>query len=530
MNARSEADVRSLAILFDVGTSCGLSDVELLERFLDSSEEAAEFAFEGLVVRHGPMVLDVCRKILADAHDAQDAFQATFLILATRAKSIRKQRSVGSWLHGVALRVARRARSDAMRRRAQERRIAEMTTRDIEAGPPSEPDDFRVLHEEVQRLPRKYREPIVLCYLEGMPLEAVAGRLGCPIGTVGVRLMRARERLKDRLGRRGVSAADGLVISSRDGSAILPAALIRSTAGAAVRFTSGGTVSLAAARLASEVLRSMVMIQLAKMSAAVLAGVIAATSYGGLVVHSEMLARRRPAGERVPDGAPFRIGQKVVTKYQAALRDGDQVVEDGSMFRVYAVDQVDGERVRLISEDVSGWVQASEIVPLDEAIDFYTKEIERNPNGGAAYHCRGLIWKLDSQYEKAIADFTEAIRLGPQAYTTLVVRGNTFSERDKYDKALADFTEAIRLDPEYVLAHRGRARLHYAKKEYDKAIIDLNEAIRLDPNYADGYSMRGATWLAKGEWDKVLPDLDEAIRLDSEARCRVHQPSLRLDE
>jgi RNA polymerase sigma factor (sigma-70 family) len=213
MNARSEADVRSLAILFGVGTSCGLSDVELLERFLDSSDQAAEGAFEGLVVRHGPMVLDVCRKILGDAHDAQDAFQATFLILATRAKSIRKQRSIGSWLHGVALRVARRARSDTARRKTQERRIAEMTSRDVEAGPPREPDDFRVLHEEVARLPRKYREPIVFCYLEGMPLEAVAGRLGCPIGTVGVRLMRARERLKARLGRRGGSAPDGLVVA-----------------------------------------------------------------------------------------------------------------------------------------------------------------------------------------------------------------------------------------------------------------------------------------------------------------------------
>jgi DNA-directed RNA polymerase specialized sigma24 family protein len=135
MNARSEADVRSLETLFKVGTHCGLSDAELLERFLSSTDEAAEFAFEGLVVRHGPMVFDVCLKILGDAHDTQDAFQATFLILATRARSIMKQRSVGSWLHGVALRVARRARSDAARRKHQERRIAEMTSRDVEAKP-----------------------------------------------------------------------------------------------------------------------------------------------------------------------------------------------------------------------------------------------------------------------------------------------------------------------------------------------------------------------------------------------------------
>ena len=127
MSVRSEAVVRSLGILFTEGTHCGLTDTELLERFLSRSDETAAHAFEGLVLRHGAMVLDVCNRVLGDPHDAQDAFQATFLVLATRARSIRRQKSVGSWLHGVALRVARRARSDAARRKAHERRIAEMT-------------------------------------------------------------------------------------------------------------------------------------------------------------------------------------------------------------------------------------------------------------------------------------------------------------------------------------------------------------------------------------------------------------------
>ena len=118
---------RFLETLFSAGTACGLSDAQLLERFVARHDETAEAAFESLVLRHGPMVFDIGLKILGNTHDAQDAFQATFLILATRARSIMRQGSVGSWLHGVALRVARRARSDAARRKAHERQIAEMT-------------------------------------------------------------------------------------------------------------------------------------------------------------------------------------------------------------------------------------------------------------------------------------------------------------------------------------------------------------------------------------------------------------------
>src|SRR5262249_46205514 len=154
--------------------------------------------------------LDICRRALGDPHDAEDAFQATFLVLATRARSIRRRKSVASWLYGVALRVARRARADAIRRRAHERRAAEMAGGEV--GPEATDDDrdFRALHEEVERLPGNYREAVVLCYLEGLTLEAAAGRLGCPVGTLGVRLMRARERLRTRLTRRGMERAEGM--------------------------------------------------------------------------------------------------------------------------------------------------------------------------------------------------------------------------------------------------------------------------------------------------------------------------------
>ena len=199
MSGRLGTDSRFLETLFSAGTACGLTDAQLLEQFVARHDETAEAAFETLVLRHGSMVFDIGLKILGNTHDAQDAFQATFLILATRASSIMRRGSVASWLHAVALRVARRARSDGARRKAHEKQIADKTQSEVEPSNQENGHDFEMLHDEVERLPRKYRDVVVLCYLEGMSLEAAAGRIGCPIGTVGVRLMRAKERLKIRL-------------------------------------------------------------------------------------------------------------------------------------------------------------------------------------------------------------------------------------------------------------------------------------------------------------------------------------------
>ena len=193
---------RYLAALFHAGTVAGLGDRVLLERFAerrDASDEAAEVAFAALVERHGPMVLRVCRAVLGDRHEAEDAFQATFLVLASRARSIRRGDSVGSWLHGVALRVANRARWRSARRRHHERRHAEMTaTTEADESHSRVPDDVdRVLHEEIGRLPEKYRRPVVLCYLEGLTHDQAADQLGWPVGTV-----------RRRLAGRGTASAD----------------------------------------------------------------------------------------------------------------------------------------------------------------------------------------------------------------------------------------------------------------------------------------------------------------------------------
>jgi RNA polymerase sigma factor (sigma-70 family) len=182
-----------------------LSDGELLGLFADHRDETAEMAFAALIERHGSMVLRVCRSILQndhDAQDAQDAFQATFLILVRRAGAVRKRESVGSWLHGVALRVSACARTAEALRRRHEQRAAEMAPA-RSAGEPDSHEIAAVLHQELARMPERCRAAVVLCYLEGLTCEAAAQRLGWPVGTVKSRLARGRDRLLRRLIRRG---------------------------------------------------------------------------------------------------------------------------------------------------------------------------------------------------------------------------------------------------------------------------------------------------------------------------------------
>src|SRR5262245_13301756 len=179
------AVLKHLRILFDHGSIGGLSDGQLLDRFGSDHDEAA---FAALVERHGPMVLRLSRQVIGDEHEAQDAAQAVFLVPARRAGSIRRRDSVASWLYRVARRIASRARVVAARRRETEWRGGlRAVPRDEgrEAIPRTE------LYEELDRLPERYRAPLVLCHLEGLTHEQAAQRLRCPLRTVQTRLLRA---------------------------------------------------------------------------------------------------------------------------------------------------------------------------------------------------------------------------------------------------------------------------------------------------------------------------------------------------
>ena len=283
----SVAVMRDIQTLFDSGTASSLSDQQLLEQFATRRDASAEAAFEALVLRHGPMVLRVCRNALGDATDAQDAFQATFLILVRRCGSIRRLESVGSWLYGVACRVAARARVEAARRRAAERGGALRVVTAVEPsdGGPSDSDEYGPLvQEEVRRLPEKYRAVVTLCYWQGLTQEQAAVQLGCPLGTVRSRLARARDLLRRRLARRGLATLAAGVATALGGESVtasiatvawrlapIPTQLIQSTIRAAAQVAAGQATAQVAsgltASLVQRILWSMTMIKIGKMIA-----------------------------------------------------------------------------------------------------------------------------------------------------------------------------------------------------------------------------------------------------------------------
>jgi RNA polymerase sigma factor (sigma-70 family) len=211
------------------------SDARLLEIYLGERDAGA---FAVLVERHGTRVLRVCRQVLGRTPDAEDAFQATFLLLARKAGAIRKRDSLGPWLHGVAHRLAVRARAQAARRRAAEHR-APLRTAEAPAEADVDIDELRrVLHEEIDRLPEPLRAPILLCYLDGRTNDEAARRLGCPPSTLKERLARGRERLRVRLARRGLALTALLLIlllADRAPADPVPPRLVRATVRAAAR-------------------------------------------------------------------------------------------------------------------------------------------------------------------------------------------------------------------------------------------------------------------------------------------------------
>jgi RNA polymerase sigma factor (sigma-70 family) len=225
-----------IAALFKVGAMGSWPDSDLIAQFV-TGEEAKEAAFRILIHRHGPMVLGVCRRVLGDEHAAEDAFQSTFIVFVKKAGGLRDGNRLTNWLYGVALRVAKKERTKAARRRRFERQAA---------GHAREPDpaigrtELRsVIDEEIRRLPERYRLPLVLCHLHGLRHDEVAQRLGCPVGTIESRLSRARARLRDRLSDRGLAPTASVIagILKPPGEHSIAASLVTATSNAAFHLT-----------------------------------------------------------------------------------------------------------------------------------------------------------------------------------------------------------------------------------------------------------------------------------------------------
>jgi RNA polymerase sigma factor (sigma-70 family) len=292
----TSAVLRDVYTLFDLGTLAGLSDRQLLERFAGRADATAQAAFAGLVARHGPMVLGVCRRALNDPNDVNDAFQATFLVLVRKAETVRVEGSLGRWLYGVSRRVSARAKAATTRRSAREVvGVESMTAPDPD---PALRELGAVLDEEIGRLPERFRAAVVLCDMGGLSYDEAAQHLGCAVGTLKSRLSRAREKLRSRLTHRGLApsaVAAGLAFHEQVASAAVPSPLAAATACSAVPT---GVVSAAVKGLAREVLRAMFLTRLIMAAGTTIA---IATLLTGAGVLARQGADPRAPGERKGD-------------------------------------------------------------------------------------------------------------------------------------------------------------------------------------------------------------------------------------
>jgi RNA polymerase sigma factor (sigma-70 family) len=320
-------------LMHTVGFDGGqLSDAQLLERFVLAQDEAA---FESLLWRHGPMVLALCQRLLRHRHDAEDVFQAVFLVFFRKAHSIRHSDCVASWLYKVAYRLAVKARAQSADRASDN---------SVESLPaPQQPDAFLtddlrpVLDDALSRLPEKYRVPLVLHYLQGKTVEQVAAEVGCPPGTVSGRLHRARELLRRRLARRGVvlSGAIGPVVLARAGEPVAVSAMLACTTLGAVRGLAGkvvaaGAVSATALALAESSLR---VLPVGRWKIATLLLLILGLAGLGAGLAGWRLLAPQETGSPLPPAAP-RVAQRPVEARRPAVARVEDPLPRGARARL----------------------------------------------------------------------------------------------------------------------------------------------------------------------------------------------------
>jgi RNA polymerase sigma factor (sigma-70 family) len=406
--------------LFNFGSIGGLTDGELLSLFASRRDEAGELAFAVLVERHGPMVLRVCRSILRDEHDAQDAVQATFLVLVRRCGAVRKRDSIGSWLHGVALRVAGCARTASARRWVHERRAAAHATADV-SNNLIESDVTLALHEELDRLPERQRAVIVLCYLEGLACDVVASRLGLPVGTVKSRLARGRERLRGRLVRRGLAPSAGLLGTAglaQTGRAVFPARLVGSISRTAVAFAAGEAASAGAVSAWVAVLTRKVVLVMSLRNYARFAGVLLALAAAsiGIAAFAQRSSPEQPKvkgtqvasgeGEARNDG-PARLRPESVL--EKALVAADQITVPWAKAYAFADIAVAQARIGQAAQAKVTFRRSAEIIEKDPGdASFGVTKLARLAKARAMAGDRAATRTAISEVLKSVARIDDA--------------------------------------------------------------------------------------------------------------------------
>ena len=339
--AKLEPTIQYLRHIFADRTSGDRTDGDLLHEFLSAN---SHYAFAQLVKHHGPMVLGICRRALRHEQDAEDAFQATFLVLARQAATIRKQESLASWLHGVALNMAKDARKAAARRRIHENKATASSSSFGQSSELAWSEARAILDEEIQRLPAIYRESFILCCLESKSSAEVAQSLRLKPGTVWSRVARAKERLQKRLSKRGVELAvllSAAAISSGSALAAVPAGLIGKTSIAALEMignteSANSAISLNVIALVKGMIKGMVISQVKTTSLLVLIFVLATAGVG--VAAARWLPNHATSDNLIPQQQTVVQGTVPAPEAQRASTDqfGD-ALPPGAVARVGTV-------------------------------------------------------------------------------------------------------------------------------------------------------------------------------------------------
>jgi RNA polymerase sigma factor (sigma-70 family) len=343
-----------------------VSDGQLLETYISRRDEAA---FAALLRRHGPMVWGVCRRVVGNHHDAEDAFQATFLVLIRKAASVLPREEVANWLYGVAYRTALKARTTASRKRARERPLKDVP--EPEGGEQDLWRDLQTLLDQALRgLPVKYRVPIVLCDLEGRTHKEAAGQLGCPEGTLSARLKRARALLAKRLARHGLVLSGGALaglLTRKAALASVPTSVMASMRKVANVLAAGqapasGAISIEVAALTEGVLKAMVLKKI-QVASAVL--VVLAVALGGACA-TVLMSPRRASGqtEEKKEAAP--------TKARGPKEDSD---EGGGQSRAKEVPRL--LRWKIVFNTKDGKDYAKQLEALGAVLAIPTSEPDR---------------------------------------------------------------------------------------------------------------------------------------------------------
>jgi RNA polymerase sigma factor (sigma-70 family) len=399
-----------------------LTDGQLLTCFVEQRDEAA---FEALLRRHGPMVLGVCRRVLRSHQDAEDAFQATFLVLIRKAASVRSRETVANWLYGVAYNAARKARAVAARRQAREKQMTQVPEPDVEPPGMLGCDVQALLDKELSGLPQRYRLPLVLCELEGKTHKEAAQLLGLPAGTLSSRLARGKATLARRLSRRGVIVSAAAVAAALSGNATagsLPVSLVTSTVKAA-RLVVGqagltGAASANVVALTRGVLQAMLLSKLRFITVVVLAaGLVcagAAVSVGawGRVQTAQQAGRsspdpserpnRPPEGEARPADPPAPGGASGESRVRALLKERLATLQE------VLAETEKASRAAAVSPNV---VLQAKLQVLKAELDLCESDKERvavhEKMVAVARECERMI---EQQYRAAMATHTDLLK------------------------------------------------------------------------------------------------------------------------